>query len=331
MPSALTFVSASCLFTQLIFCGVMPPPGFWPLWPGRNDLADDLLPVMSGPVAGGASIAPSSAPRFPMVQALTIPPLSHALTLVSAHRPPTPEPRGKIDQWGASPTDPPDAPTGLPAVLRTPAGFAPFPAVVLLHDCGGPFTGMPDWAYRLNAWGYAVLMPDSLSPRGVHTGCEPADQAKVTPLDRVGDLAAAVAWLRTRPDIDPDRIAVLGLSHGGVTAVIATRSVYQGIRLRAAVDYNGSCEEPRLHGKVPLLVLAGEDRDDPAASCKEFGAELGPGQPFEIHTYPGAFRGTDGASASRAPATGRGFALDKAAAEDSFARARSFLDRVVKF
>jgi dienelactone hydrolase len=331
MPSALTFVSASCLLTQLLFCGMMPPPGIWPSWPGRNDLTDDLLPVVSRPVAVGATVAPASIPRPPMVQALTIPPLPHALTVVPASTVSSPETRGTIDQHAMPPTDLRDAPAGLPAVLRTPAGIAPFPAVVLLHDCGGPFTGMPDWAYRLNAWGYAALMPDSLTPRGVQAACESVAQANVTPLDRVGDLAAAVAWLRTRPDIDPDRIAVLGLSHGGVTAVLATRTVYQGMRLRAAVDYNGSCDEPRLHGKVPLLVLAGDDRDESAASCKEFGTQLGPGHPFELHTYPGALRRPDAATPGRTPASGRGFALDKAAAEDSFIRARNFLDRVVKF
>jgi dienelactone hydrolase len=192
---------------------------------------------------------------------------------------------------------------------------------------------MPDWAYRLNAWGYAVLMPDSMTPRGVRTICEPAQQPRVTPLDRVGDVAASVAWLRERSEIDADRIAVLGLSHGGVTAVVAARTAYADMRLRAAIDYYGPCHEPRLHGAVPLLVLAGEADDwgDPAARCRDYGAALRADQPFEIHTYPGVYHAFDGGPASKTVNTGHVVAYDKAAAEDSFFRVRVFLDRQVRF
>ena len=227
----------------------------------------------------------------------------------------------------------PRMPAGpIPGVLRLPASEGPFPAVILLHGCNGPFTGMPDWAYRLNAWGYAALMPDSMTPRGVKNVCDPADQPKVTPWDRAGDVGAAVTWLRTKPEIDPARIAVLGLSHGGGTAAILVQTPYAGMRLRAAIDYYGSCIEPRLHGSVPLLVLAGEADDwgDPAKHCREYGKELRPDQPFEIHTYPGVYHGFDGGPTTKTVYSGHVMAYDKAAAEDSFVRVRAFLDRQVR-
>jgi dienelactone hydrolase len=210
--------------------------------------------------------------------------------------------------------------------------MGPFPAVILLHGCNGPFSGMPAWAYRLNAWGYAVLMPDSMTPRGLKTVCDPAEQPKVTPWDRVGDVGAAAIWLRTQPEIDPVRIAVLGLSHGGATAALAVQSPYAAMRLRAAVDYYGPCIEPRLHGSVPLLVLAGEADDwgEPAKRCRAYGEKLRSDQPFEIHTYPGVYHGFDGGPATKTVFAGHIVEFDQEAAKDSFVRVRTFLDHQVR-
>lgn len=212
----------------------------------------------------------------------------------------------------------------LPGILRLPAGKGPLPAVIVPHGCNGPLTRLPDWAHRLNGWDYAVLMPDSMTPRGVRNVCAPADQPKVTAWDRVGDVGAAAAWLRTRDRPRPYR-GVLGLSHGGATAALAMRP-------RAAVDYYGPCFDPRLHGAVPLLVLAGEADDwgDPAKRCRAYGIELRPSQPFEIHTYPDVYHGFDAGPTTKTVYDGHILEYDRAAAEDSFARDRTFLDRQLK-
>ncbi len=211
-------------------------------------------------------------------------------------------------------------------------GDGPFPAVILLHGCNGPFPAPPPWAFRLNDWGYAVLMPDSMTPRGMKAVCDPAEQPKVTPWDRVGDVGAAANWLRTQIAIDPDRIAVLGLSHGGATAALAVEAPYAGMRLRAAIDYYGPCFDPRLHGSVPLLVLAGEADDwgNPAQSCRAYGKELHADQPFEIHTYLGVYHAFDGGPSTQSIHTGHVLAYDRAAAQDSFVRVRAFLDRQLR-
>jgi dienelactone hydrolase len=272
----------------------------------------------------------------PLVQVVSIPAIATPLVAGSLSGLPavvTPASSGAANSAAPVLVREPRMPAGpLPGVLRTPAGTGRFAAVILLHGCGGPFTGLPDWAYRLNAWGYAVLMPDSMTPRGVKSVCDPDDQPKVTAWDRVGDVGAAATWLRARPEIDPDRIAVLGLSHGGATAVIAVQAPYAGMRLRAAIDYYGPCSEPRLHGAVPLLVLAGEADDwgDPAARCRAYGQALRPGQNFEIHTYQGVFLAFDIGSAVRTTHCGHVLVYDRAAAEDSFGWVRSFLDRQLR-
>ena len=220
----------------------------------------------------------------------------------------------------------------LPAVYAVPPGTGPFPAVVFLHGCNGAGGGWPAWGSRLIAWGYAVVAPDSNRPRGLETVCDPGDQPKITPFDRAGDVGAAAAWLRTRPEIDPNRIAVLGASHGGATAAVATTRPYAGYGLRAAVDYYGPCMDPSLRGRVPLLVLAGEADDwgEPAKWCRMYGAIPGREQYFELHTYPGVFHAFDSVGLPKTSIMGHTLGYDRDAAEDSFVRVRTFLDRFVK-
>ena len=221
----------------------------------------------------------------------------------------------------------------LPAVLMLPEGSGPFPAVIVLHPCGGPGPLEEDWAARLNSWGYAAVIPDSLAPRNVDSVCAPGNQPLVTPQDRAGDVISAALWLRTQPEIDGARISVLGHSHGGATASWVTERQYEqaypGL-LKASVDYYGPCRFPASHGTVPLLALAG-DADDwghPASTCRDFGSRLASDQPFELYTYPGVVHAFDNRRLwGRLMDEGHPLEYDRAAAEDSFVRVRAFLDR----
>jgi dienelactone hydrolase len=62
-----------------------------------------------------------------------------------------------------------------------------------------------------------------------------------TSADYADDIRAAIAFLRTQPEIDPDRIALLGHSEGGMIApmVAATDSRLRGIVLMAGPAYRG--------------------------------------------------------------------------------------------
>ncbi|HSU14826.1 alpha/beta hydrolase family protein [Longimicrobium sp.] len=82
-------------------------------------------------------------------------------------------------------------------------------------------------ADTLGRRGIAVLRMDD---RGF--GASEGDAATATSADFATDIAAAVAYLRTRPEIDPDRIAVVGHSEGGIIGPIVAAA---DPRLRAAV------------------------------------------------------------------------------------------------
>jgi dienelactone hydrolase len=225
------------------------------------------------------------------------------------------------------------APRGkLSARLVIPDGPGPFPVVILLHGCGGIGAQIGDWIGRVESWGYAVAVPDSLGPRGRTTVCDGRLQPLVTPRDRAGDVYGLAVALAGEPRIDATRIGVVGFSHGGATAVEVTRkgfqSAYPGL-IRAAVDYYGNCREPQQHGTIPLLVLAGGgDTWGDALTCTRFGQALGPDQTFEIKVYPGAVHAFDNARLTRrVSGEGHPMQYDAAAAADSFARTRAFLER----
>jgi dienelactone hydrolase len=224
----------------------------------------------------------------------------------------------------------PDNP--IPATLKLPHGKGPFPAVIVLHGCGGRGPSQLLWADRLNAWGYAALIPDSMTPRGIKRVCEPDAQGFVTTRDRVGDIGSAAAWLRTRPEIDPNRIAVLGQSHGGAAAALATQRQYADFHLRAAIDYYGPCVDPEEHGKVPLLVLAG-DLDDwghPVQRCSAYARAADGDEMVDVHGYPGVYHAFDNPNIPHTVDNSHIMEYNEAAAEDSFARTRAFLDHWLK-
>jgi dienelactone hydrolase len=214
----------------------------------------------------------------------------------------------------------------LPARLVEPKGPGPFPAVVMLHDCSGlgpRSSGAPArWASTLVEQGYAVLIPDSFTPRGFADGVctRPfAEWRAVGFTTRAADAYGALAYLRARPEIDPGRIAVMGGSHGGGSVLAAmARPVGRGALAEAkrdgfvvAVALYPPCTLPLGTWRVtrqlgatgpvigyagtyeptaPLLILIGEKDDwTPAEACRHLvAASRDAGYPVDLRVYPGA-------------------------------------------
>ena len=227
-------------------------------------------------------------------------------------------------------------PQPLPGILALPSGRPPFPAIIVLHGRGGRTSQQEGWATRLNGWGYAALIVDSHSPRGIHYNCAgPAEERPITPQDRAGDVISAALWLCNQPEIDAPRIGVIGFSNGGWTAVWVTQRRYEDLYpglLKASVDYYGGCSHPQDHGMVPLLVLAGEADNwaFPAQHWREFGSKLTSSQIFKIQTYPGVVHCFDCSNLQGLMfSQGHPMEYDAAAANDSFIQTKAFLDHYV--
>ena len=89
-----------------------------------------------------------------------------------------------------------------------------FPGVVVAHGFAG--ARYPALAAHLAGLGYAVL---SFDFRGY--GQSAGARGNVVPQDQVSDIRNALNWLEKRPEVDPQRLAVIGSSLGGSIAIMA--------------------------------------------------------------------------------------------------------------
>jgi pimeloyl-ACP methyl ester carboxylesterase len=160
----------------------------------------------------------------------------------------------------------------LAGTLTLPRAPGPFPAAVLLSDSGPhdrdesivghrPFLVLAD---HLTRKGIAVLRFDK---RGI--GKSTGDYVNATTEDFAGDAEAALAYLKTRKEIDPKRTGLIGHGEGGMIAplVAAHSSDVAWIVLLAGPGLNG--EDTLLLQSELILKTAGVD-DEQIAKTREF-------------------------------------------------------------
>ena len=155
----------------------------------------------------------------------------------------------------------------LVGTLTRPAGaVGRVPVVVTISGSGpqerdGQIVGISDYrpfraiADTLGRRGLAVLRLDE---RGV--GASTGAFATATTRDFADDVRAVLAWLRTRPDVDPARLALLGHSEGGLIAPLVAAEdtavaavvllAAPGIPGRQVLDYQSRLGMPR-EGALP--------------------------------------------------------------------------------
>jgi dienelactone hydrolase len=196
--------------------------------------------------------------------------------------------------------------------LPAPNTSAPRPALVLLHGCGGLYrrdgrtldTRYTNYARRLHAAGYHVLLPDSFGSRGSGPICTtPNRERRVTVEMRSDDAIAAVQWLAQQGAVDARRIALLGWSHGGSTTLTAINAarVPHATPLAGAIAFYPGCG-PQLRRDyaldVPLLMLLGASDDwTPPQRCLELEMKIRARQPqaaLTVTVYADSHHGFDG-------------------------------------
>jgi carboxymethylenebutenolidase len=214
-----------------------------------------------------------------------------------------------------------------PVRLRAPR----VPAVVMMHGRAGAYSSRANGVYdastlslRHKAWGkawadagYIAVLVDDFGPRGYPQGfgrfsyeSRPAELNEVTvrPLDAAG----ALAFLRARPDVLPDRIGLQGWSNGGST-VLATMSPTAPVPpaltpggFRAALAFYPGCslhdafKDTPLRPTGPTLVLHGmADEVVSYKRCDELvQRSRAAGGPIDIKLYPGAAHNFDSPASS---------------------------------
>ncbi len=256
-------------------------------------------------------------------------------------------------------------PVRLQGLLFAPpdAGNRRLPAVLALHGCGGMYSVLKSkrdalsmrhqaMADLLVAEGYIVLFPDSFRSRGVEEICTIESRRRtITQRNRLSDTLGALAWLQQREDVLPDRIAVLGWSHGGSAVLAALNAKAPPVAnrraeapyFRAGAAFYPGCSESlkarsgyALAAPLELFIGGSDDWTAPEpciALADKLTVFLGPA--VEITVYPDTYHGFDGPGAAKRQrlevpngvhrGEGVTVAPNPAARADAYAKLKSFL------
>lgn len=235
--------------------------------------------------------------------------------------------------------------------VYTPAAPGRHPGVVLLHGCGGKYPHEAAWGEALASRGFVVIVPDSFAARGWtrdrgrRTAC---NGLGLWGQERAGDALYALEALRRRADVDPNRLGLLGFSHGGWTALDlmalngdklkrewldAAPRATEGLDALAVVypycGFAAAMANPDWVSAAPILILqAGADRTVSNADCDRMAAnQRARGVAVEVHAYPGLPHGFD-----FDPRQNDGYNrnYDAQATRDAFGRVADFFNRTMK-
>ncbi|WP_342077994.1 prolyl oligopeptidase family serine peptidase [Yoonia sp. SS1-5] len=92
------------------------------------------------------------------------------------------------------------------------------PVAILVPGCLGPHTQHRNWAEWLTSEGWATVIVDSFTPRGM-LGVEEIEPVceggRPWGFERAADVVAATTYIKEQPAIDPSKVALFGWSNGG--------------------------------------------------------------------------------------------------------------------
>jgi dienelactone hydrolase len=133
---------------------------------------------------------------------------------------------------------------------------------------------MNTWASLFRQWGYATLVLDSFTARGVSGGICSGGSDSIRPSTRALDIYSAATILAQTTGVSPRKIGVFGVSHGAAAAGLALGDdgytseaeamlAAAGGKIAAGAAIYPECETalygPAFH--APLFVAAGSADD----------------------------------------------------------------------
>jgi carboxymethylenebutenolidase len=177
------------------------------------------------------------------------------------------------------------------AVMYTPPGKGPFPALVVIHE----WFGLNDWvkeqASKLADQGYVTLAIDLYRGKVATTPDEAHELMRGVPEDRAKrDLLAASSYLSAQKNVDPKRVGSIGWCMGGGYAL---NLALNDPKLKVVViNYGHLATDDAALKKINAAILGifgGQDRGIPPADVNKFEAQLKAlGKTPEIHIFPDA-------------------------------------------
>lgn len=189
-------------------------------------------------------------------------------------------------------------------LLKIPESSGQIPAVIVMHGCGGMGSGEVAWETRLNEMGIASFSVYSLGSRNIYEMC--SGNAQINIASVLTDAYRALDVLAEHPRIDASRIAILGRSFGGRTALwvshIRFQKQYATSQNQFAAHlafYPASCyiqlaDETAVSGKPMRIFHGSRDNWTPIDQCKAYVDRLQQaGVDIALYEYPDAFHSFD--------------------------------------
>jgi len=103
------------------------------------------------------------------------------------------------------------------------------PAVVIVHGSAGVDSRGGFYAKAFNRAGFATLEIDMWAPRGWQGGITGRPDTPPEIIATLADVYGALEFLSNQPNIDPDRIAIMGFSFGGVLSMESATIPYTNL------------------------------------------------------------------------------------------------------
>lgn len=135
------------------------------------------------------------------------------------------------------------------------------PVVIALHSLGMEGEGMAfvgAWGEPAQAGEFLVAFPDGLDDSwNAGTCCGASMRNGVDDIGFINDL---IDWVRTQPDVDPERISLAGFSNGGMLALALACNPPEGVN---AVVTTGALPTAGCTPELPpdvMLITSSSDR-----------------------------------------------------------------------
>jgi len=211
------------------------------------------------------------------------------------------------------------------AMLYTPAGKGPFPAIVVIHEWWGLNDWVKEQASKLADQGYVALAIDLYRGKVATTPDLAHELMRGVAEDRAArDLHAAVEFLKSQKNVNKDRIGSIGWCMGGGYSF--NLALQEPTLTADVVNYGHLATDPEQLKKINASILGifgGQDRGIPVDDVKKFEQTMKQlGKRVEIVIYP------DAGHAFENPNNKQGYRANDAA--DAWKRTVDFLANTLK-
>ncbi|MBO6783371.1 MAG: dienelactone hydrolase family protein [Alphaproteobacteria bacterium] len=211
--------------------------------------------------------------------------------------------------WEVGKSDELDPPTEARAALFLPDGASadrPAPAVVLLHGAAGVLSARElTYGAQFAEMGVAALVVDAFGARRDRASGFIDRLLNITETMVIADAYAGLRYLDSLPQVDGERVALMGFSYGGMSTMLAafeqTAATLSpdGLRFAAHISFYGPCLarfDDKTATGAPVLLLAGaKDAIVDPERCNEVVEDLREGgAEAEFVVYEDAYHQWDG-------------------------------------